>query len=53
MRTYAYVRNDPGSEYDDINYISYFYKNGYQIPKQRLIFEEVTVDTSIIYRDKN
>lgn len=38
MRTYAYVRNDPGSEYDDINYISYFYKNGYQIPKQRLIF---------------
>lgn len=52
MRTYAYVRNDPGSECDDINYISYFYKNGYQIPKQRLIFEEVTVDTSIIYRDK-
>ncbi|OUY07216.1 recombinase family protein [Acinetobacter populi] len=51
MRTYAYVRVDPNTQ-ENFNYLSFFQNFGYSIPSQRLIVEEVAVDTSIIYRDK-
>lgn len=52
MRVYAYVRLDPNINYDIETYIELFNTCGYQIPKNRLIFEEVKIDTSILYRDK-
>lgn len=51
MRIYAYVRVDPNTQ-ENFNYLTFFQKFGYSIPKQRLIVEEVAVDTPIIYRDK-
>ncbi|GAA5010845.1 recombinase family protein [Acinetobacter puyangensis] len=51
MRTYAYVRIDPNTQ-ENINYLFFFQNFGYSVPGQRLIVEEVAVDTSIIYRDK-
>lgn len=52
MRVYAYVRIDPNKQIDQAYFINFFKKHGYAIPNNRLLFEEVTVDTSIQYRDK-
>ncbi|MDQ9037264.1 recombinase family protein [Acinetobacter seifertii] len=52
MRIYAYVRLDPNINYDIKMYIDFFHKYGYQISGNRLILEEVTINTSILYRDK-
>ena len=52
MRVYAYVRVDPNKQIDQAYFINCFKKHGYAIQNNRLLFEEVTVDTSIQYRDK-
>lgn len=52
MRTYAYVRIDPYTEIDLEEFLSFFYKYGYKIQKNRLILEEVEVNKSIVFRDK-
>lgn len=52
MRIYGYLRIDPGYA-DDLNEnYTFFNKFGYHIQKNRLICEEVAVDTPIYYRDK-
>nr|WP_174507525.1 recombinase family protein [Acinetobacter sp. Marseille-Q1620] len=50
MRIYAYSRIDYGSKEDLNEYIDYFSDHGYHVPKKRLLLEEVTVDTPIVYR---
>ncbi|ENV01897.1 recombinase family protein [Acinetobacter sp. JW] len=52
MRTYAYVRIEPNLQFEFSRYISFFSEYGYKIQKNRLVVEEVSVDKSIIYRDK-
>ncbi|MCT9979427.1 recombinase family protein [Acinetobacter sp. I-MWF] len=52
MRIYAYLRVEPGFKEDLNEYYSFFNKYGYHIQKNRLIWEEVAVDTPIFYRDK-
>lgn len=52
MRIYGYMRIDPGYKEDLSEYYSFFGKYGYTIQKNRLICEEVAVDTPIFYRDK-
>jgi putative DNA-invertase from lambdoid prophage Rac len=51
MRIYGYFRENPNrlkNLQDRIN----LNKFGYSIPSNRLIIESVTVETSVIYRDK-
>ncbi|MEB3863144.1 helix-turn-helix domain-containing protein [Acinetobacter sp. IK31] len=52
MRTYAYVRIEPNLQFEFSRYISFFSEYGYKIQKNRLVVEEVSVDKSIVYRDK-
>jgi putative DNA-invertase from lambdoid prophage Rac len=52
MRIYGYLRIDPGYKVDLSDYYAFFNKFGYNIQKNRLICEEVAVDTPIFYRDK-
>lgn len=52
MRTYAYVRIEPNLQFEFSRYISFFNEYGYNIQKNRLVVEEVSVDKSVIYRDK-
>ncbi|HHP0279372.1 recombinase family protein [Acinetobacter baumannii] len=52
MRIYAYFRVGSGSSIEPSDYLDYLSKNGYQIQLNRLIFEEVSVETSIVYREK-
>lgn len=52
MRTYAYVRIEPNAEFESGKFLSFFNEYGYKIQKNRLVFEEVSVNKSIIFRDK-
>jgi len=52
MRIYGYFRVDPGFKEDLNEYYSFFNKYGYHIQQNRLICEEVAIDTPIFYRDK-
>ncbi|WP_434279226.1 recombinase family protein [Acinetobacter sp. CE-15] len=52
MRMYGYFRVDPGLKEDLNEYYSFFNKYGYHIQQNRLICEEVAIDTPIFYRDK-
>ncbi|RZH26512.1 recombinase family protein [Acinetobacter pittii] len=52
MRTYAYVRIDPNLNLEFSRLISFFNENGYKVQKNRLVIEEVSVEKSILYRDK-
>jgi len=52
MRTFAYVRVDPDEQIDIRKCISIFNDSGYNIQKNRLIIEEVSVEKSISYREK-
>lgn len=52
MRTYAYIRVEPNAIVDIDEFQYFFKKNGYEIPRNRLVYEEVAINTSIAYRDK-
>ncbi len=55
MRTYAYVRKDPNRQDECEKYTEYqsYYSNyGYDLIESRIIVENVSVHTSIKYRDK-
>ncbi len=52
MRVYAYIRVDPNSQFNLLNYMECFKKHGYALQSNRILFEEVTVDTPVQYRDK-
>lgn len=52
MRTYAYVRLDPNLQVESGKFLSFFNEYGYKIQRNRLVLEEVSVNKSIIYRDK-
>ncbi|KHF78794.1 resolvase [Acinetobacter sp. neg1] len=52
MRTYAYIRVNPNTDIETSKFSSFFSDKGYNIQKNRLIIEEVSIDKSIIYRDK-
>ncbi|MCH7315989.1 recombinase family protein [Acinetobacter sp. ANC 3882] len=52
MRTYAYVRIDTCVEIESRKFLSFFNEYGYKIQKNRLVLEEVSVNKSIIFRDK-
>lgn len=52
MRIYGYLRIDPGCNGDLNDYYAIFNKFGYSIQKNRIVCEEVAVDTPIFYRDK-
>ncbi|MDC4854818.1 recombinase family protein [Acinetobacter baumannii] len=52
MSTYAYVRIEPNLQFEFSRYISFFSEYGYKIQKNRLVVEEVSVDKSIVNRDK-
>lgn len=52
MRIYAYIRVEPNDQVNLSRYIECFKKHGYSIQSNRILTEEVTVDTPIEYRDK-
>lgn len=52
MRVYAYIRVDPNASEESKRFVELLNKCGYQIPHNRILFEEIAVDTSILYRDK-
>jgi putative DNA-invertase from lambdoid prophage Rac len=52
MRTYAYVRLEPNLQVESGKFLSFFNEYGYKIQRNRLVLEEVSVNKSIIYRDK-
>ncbi|RZF50231.1 recombinase family protein [Acinetobacter halotolerans] len=52
MRTYAYVRLDPNLQMESGKFLSFFNEYGYKIQRNRLVLEEVSVDKSIVFRDK-
>lgn len=52
MRTYAYVRVDPNTQFDINRYINLFNDCGFKVQKNRLVVEEVLVDKLVNYRDK-
>lgn len=52
MRIYGYIRVEPNNSSDSNVDINFFSKHGYEISSNRVILEEVTVDTPILYRDK-
>ncbi|QRQ11554.1 recombinase family protein [Acinetobacter pittii] len=52
MRTYAYLRINPNSNFVSEKYISLLRDLGYSVQKNRLIVEEVLACKSIFYRDK-
>lgn len=52
MRIYAYFRIDPECKESLNDYLNYLNKFEFNIQPNRLILEEVAVDTSISYRDK-
>lgn len=52
MRIYGYIRVEPNDIKNSNNNFDFFSKYGYEIPYSRIVLEEVTVDTPILYRDK-
>lgn len=52
MRIYGYIRVEPNDIQNSNNNFDFFSKYGYEISYSRIILEEVTVDTPILYRDK-
>ncbi|WP_368579633.1 recombinase family protein [Acinetobacter pittii] len=52
MRTYGYIRVEPNNSSDSIFDIDFFNKYGYEISPNRIVLEEVSTDTPILYRDK-
>lgn len=52
MRVYAYVRVDPENNVEMGEYLDFFKKFGFEIPRNRLICEEVAVEIPMKYRDK-
>ncbi|NUG70431.1 recombinase family protein [Acinetobacter bereziniae] len=51
MRAYAYFRTDEVSK-EDFNYVDYLKKYGYEIPKNRFIFEQVKIGIPLKFRQK-
>ncbi|WP_224965031.1 recombinase family protein [Acinetobacter guillouiae] len=51
MRTYAYFRIDELSM-DEFNYADYILGYGYEIPKNRLVFEQVKIGIPLEFRHK-
>ncbi|MFT0693437.1 resolvase [Acinetobacter bereziniae] len=51
MRAYAYFRTDEVSK-EDFNYVDYIKKYGYEIPKNRFIFEQVKIGIPLKFRQK-
>jgi putative DNA-invertase from lambdoid prophage Rac len=49
VRAYAYFRTEEVSK-EDFNYADYLKKYGYEIPKNRFIFEQVKVGTPLNFR---
>lgn len=52
MRTYAYLRIDPHNTKDPNIYLNFFNDQGYHVQKNRILLEEVTVDTPVAHRDR-
>lgn len=52
MRTYAYVRIETCVQIESREFLSFFNEYGYKIQKNRLVLEAVSVDKSIVFRDK-
>ncbi|USA55523.1 recombinase family protein [Acinetobacter sp. C32I] len=52
MRTYAYLRTDCVSEETIADFNSLLSYNNYSVQKNRVVFEEITADKSIVYREK-
>ena len=51
VRTYAYFRIDELSM-DEFNYADYILGYGYEIPKNRLVFEQVKIGIPLEFRHK-
>ncbi|MBI0423914.1 recombinase family protein [Acinetobacter sp. ACIN00229] len=52
MRIYGYIRVESSDVNNSNINFDFFSKYGYEIPSNRIILEEVAVDTPILYRDK-
>lgn len=52
MRTYAYVRIENCVQIESRKLLSFFKGYGYEIQKNRLVLEEVSVNKSVVFRDK-